>query len=370
MKSFLKVPFSNKFIYNEQVFDEPENFLNKDEEYLTLKYEPKFFEYNNIRYLSLEDPDSAKRYLNFALSETKSFVAANKICNVPISLWEKTFPKEIQNKILQLQKELLEKNKIRKDNAFQLEIIQKVVGELSKYKIKFDNKVLFFKKNISKKNFVQYNFIENITGRLSTKHGSFPILNFPKKDRDAIVPNKDYFVSLDYTSAELKTAFILCGHQEFDDDLLAKFQRNEDSREDLKKNVYGWLFSDKENEFYNSILNKRELYKKYFKNNEVVNPFNRKIPCDRFHAINYLVQSTLADIVYEQSFNVLKYMKNEKMESLFAFLIHDNAIFDVINYEQEKIKQIISIFEDTRFEKFKVKVYSGKNLRDLEQETK
>ena len=61
---------------------------------------------------------------------------------------------------------------------------------------------------------VSYDLFGTVTGRLSTKQGSFPILNYKKELRGAIRPKWDCFVELDYNAAEVRTLLSLSGEQQ------------------------------------------------------------------------------------------------------------------------------------------------------------
>ena len=71
------------------------------------------------------------------------------------------------------------------------------------------------------------------------------------------------------------------------------YQRYEKMTSDT---IYHWL---------EEVYDKEKIKNDWFHHDFVKTPFERAIECDEDHAINYVVQSTTADIVYENSKKIL-----------------------------------------------------------------
>ena len=85
---------------------------------------------------------------------------------------------------------------------------------------------------------------------------------------------------------------------------------------------------------------------------------NRVIQADKHHALNYLIQSTTSDVVLSRAFKIANKLKDKK--SFISFTLHDSIVIDFEDSERELIGEMLSIFSDTPFGKFKVNLSAGK----------
>ena len=179
---------------------------------------------------------------------------------------------------------------------------------------------------------IQYDIAGTRTGRLTTKRNSFPILTLDKDFRSLIKPNNDLFVELDFNAAELRTVLALSGVEQPQQDIhewIAKevFLSGE-SREDVKKKVFAWLYNPlAENEKLGHVFRRKEITDKYFDGGRVLTPFDRDIEVDERRAFNYIVQSTTSDLFLRCMIKVAKLLKGRK--SYVAFSIHDSLVIDL-----------------------------------------
>jgi len=227
---------------------------------------------------------------------------------------------------------------------------------------------------------IKYNIFGTITGRLATKKNSFPILTLDKKYRALLKPNNDVFVELDFNAAELRTFLALNNIQQPLNDLhdwhveLHKKQFNEDvTRDEMKTKIFAWLYSGKDLSFgikeIDDAYNRKSILDKYWDGNFVQTPFDRKIASEERKAISMVVQSTTADIFFRQVLKVRKYLIDKSLKTYIAMLIHDSMILDVSKNEIKTVLEIIKIFSDTIFGKFKTRVKVGANLGEMREAT-
>ena len=102
---------------------------------------------------------------------------------------------------------------------------------------------------------------------------------------------------------------------------------------------------------------------RYYLDGSVNNIFNRNIECDDFHAFNYLIQSTCADIVLDKMYNIYELLKHHR--SYITFSMHDSIIIDFAKEDKYLIKEIISEFKDTKLGSFKSSIKAGINYNNL-----
>jgi len=217
---------------------------------------------------------------------------------------------------------------------------------------------------------VHYDPYGTITGRLSTKPNSFPILNIPAEFKTAIRPHNDLFVELDFNAAELRTMLSLSGREQPEEDIHEwnmqhVFSRIQD-RESAKKKAFQWLYGKTAaNKTLEEVYDKEKIKKDWFHHDFVKTPFGRAIPCDEDHAINYVVQSTTADVVYENTKKIQDLIQNHK--TFVAFVIHDCIVLDMAKQDLGLIDDLVATFSKTRFGDFKSSIKAGKTLGNLKE---
>jgi len=217
--------------------------------------------------------------------------------------------------------------------------------------------------------YIEYNLFGTSTGRLATC-GGFPILTMRKDFRRLLKPHNDWFLSLDYNGAEARTALALSGQAQPAEDIHAynmktifKKQANF-SRADAKRAFFAWLYNPESTAIQSNLYNKTGLIKKWYENGHVSTPFKRRLSVDHRRAFNYLIQSTTADLVLEQTLAIDKFLEDKK--SFVSHLVHDEIVIDLADSERNLTPQIRDMFADNRLASFQVNLQAGLNYFDLE----
>lgn len=259
--------------------------------------------------------------------------------------------------------QLLKLNKVIADikqqrlNLDLSKIIQITVQDRNTYKLITENTP-----------YIDYDMAKTVTGRLSTKKGSFPVMTLARKYRNILIPNSDWLFEMDFNACELRVALALLGYDQPEEDLHDwnlnnVFQRSK-SRDNAKKRIFSWLYNpNSDDEAISKVYDREKLKTLYYKDNKVTTPFGRVIECDEDHAVNYLVQSTAADLVFEQMYKVWEYLRGKK--SFIKFCNHDSIMIDLHTEQEYEFNEIKELFSNTRFGKFKVNCLGGKNWAEM-----
>ena len=220
------------------------------------------------------------------------------------------------------------------------------------------------------KPYIDYDMFKTVTGRLTTRPNSFPVMTLPKKYRQIVTPTNDWLFELDFNACELRVALALLGHDQPEEDLhdwnLKNVFTRTKSRENAKKRIFSWLYNPNSTDAkVDKIYDRKVLKDMYFDKvlGKVYTQFGREIESDEDHAISYIIQSTAADLVFEQMYQIWEFLKDKK--SFVKFCNHDSLVIDLSNEDQYDINQISKLFSNTRFGKFKVNHEGGKNWADM-----
>jgi len=215
---------------------------------------------------------------------------------------------------------------------------------------------------------IKYNIFGTKTGRLTTEPKSFPVLTLKKEYRPILEPNNDLYVELDFNAAELRTLLALCGKEQPKEDIHEWNAKNVfaglQSREEAKERIFAWLYNPGSKDYLaNKAYDKTSIKEKYWDGKIVTTPFGRKIEADEFHALNYLIQSTTADMVLRQVIKVHDLLKDSK--SYIAFVVHDSLVIDLAKEERSLFNQIVETFSNTDLGAYKVSTSIGKNFGNM-----
>ena len=216
--------------------------------------------------------------------------------------------------------------------------------------------------------YCRYNINGTKTGRLTTQKASFPIMTMDKDFRSIVRPINGWFVELDFNAAELRTLMALGGSetplQDIHDWNMHNLFPRGTTRDDAKQKFFSWLYDEKKTNPYLSRYYDRDKVRQLYWNNGMVKTmFGKEIPADQSHALNYIIQSTTAELVLQQVIKIDKML--ESMNTFIAFTIHDNVVLDMPFEERYNIPMLVEEFSNTGLGKFLVNVKAGTNFGNL-----
>jgi len=130
--------------------------------------------------------------------------------------------------------------------------------------------------------------------------------------------------------------------------------------------VFAWLYNpNSQDRLLNREYDRSSVVKKHYNGSQVTTFFDRIIDSDEHHALNYIVQSTAADLFLRQMIKVWEFLKNKK--SSIAFCLHDSLVIDLHEDDGAFINEIKEIFSETELGKFKVNVLGGENFGEMKE---
>jgi len=221
--------------------------------------------------------------------------------------------------------------------------------------------------------YVDYNLFGTVTGRLTTRKKSFPILTVKKEFRKLLKPNNEWFLSLDYNAAEARTFLALAGHSQPNEDIHAWNMKNvyHDSgetatREDAKVRFFAWLYDPNSDDVsIENVYDKQKVLDLYYKEGYINTTFGRSIRVDPPKALNYLIQSTTADLVLERAVAMDKFLENHK--SFVSHIVHDEIVVDLADDERDLVPHLKELFSANKLDQFQVNLSCGFNYYDLKE---
>ena len=274
---------------------------------------------------------------------------------------------EIRNKITRHVFENFEKPK----NYDHLDAAYKLV-----HKIKFQNLLInnedcrhLFVNSINRNNVqkilatsphVDYNIFGTATGRFTTRPDTFPILTMKKEYRKLIKPTNDWFLSLDYNGAEIRTLLGLSGQEQPSGDIHEwnmdnVIKRSDIYREEAKTLFFSWLYNPESRIISTNYYNREKVLDDWYDGDYINTPFDRKIKIDARRAFNYIIQSTTSDIVIERAIEIDKFLSDKPVRG--TILLANEGINGSISASKYDLDVIISFIKKTlRIRKLEVKI--------------
>ncbi len=233
-------------------------------------------------------------------------------------------------------------------------------------------------RDFGRNQYISYNQFGTVTGRLTTNKKSFPMLTIRKDMRSVVEPVNDRFLEFDFNGAEARVLLGMLDKQQPSVDVhdfhKDKVFDNSLTREQSKSAFFAWLYGAKkinqstEGQKLKTFYDKDSVVNKYWDGDCVRTPLGKVIPnVDRHHALNYIVQSTTAELTLLQALKINSLLQTQAKESFIACLIHDSIVIDLSNKDEHLVGKIKALMESTKFGTFGVNISVGKNLGGLKK---
>ena len=276
---------------------------------------------------------------------------------------------EIKNKVTQHVFDNYEKP----SNYSHLDLVQKLLHKIRYQRLNIDiadckhllastvhrNKI----NQVKNFNYIDYDLFGTVTGRLTTKSNSFPVLTLKKEIRQVLKPNNDLFVALDYNGAEVRTLLQLQGQEQPREDIhewnAKHLFEQEVSRDECKVRFFAWLYDPESSDINTELYDRECLLNTWYDGTHIRTPYGRCIEVEKRKAFNYLIQSTTADRVLEKAVKINDVLQDHK--SHVSHIIHDEVVLDYSDKDRDLIPLVKEVFEDG----FMCTMSAGKNCYDL-----
>ena len=219
--------------------------------------------------------------------------------------------------------------------------------------------------------YIDYNIFGTKTGRLTTYTQSIPVLTMHKELRSLIKPVNDWLVSLDYNAAEARTVISLLERTQPEEDvhewhMETIFKRQGiTSREEAKTLFFAWLYNPGTSDLEGAPYDRESLLDSFYHDGKIQTPFGRSIEVNEFKALNYLIQSTTADLVNDRAIALDKFLEGKK--SFVSHIVHDEVVLDIHDDERNLLPDIKEIFSQNKLDTFRVNLSAGKDYYNLEK---
>jgi hypothetical protein len=217
--------------------------------------------------------------------------------------------------------------------------------------------------------FVDYDIFGTITGRMTTKKNSFPILNLKTELKKHVRPTNDVFLELDFNAAEVRTMLALQDHEQPEEDIhewnIKNIFKEDLSREKAKTKLFAWLYNEDSQSIQSDFYDRESLRERYYDGEAVQTPFGRTIKAPVRKALNYLLQSTSSDNTLDRFCKISNFLRATR--SHVAFVVHDSVVIDLHKDDRFLIPQLSDMFGDTKLGRFRVNCSLGKNLGGMKE---
>lgn len=259
--------------------------------------------------------------------------------------------------------------------------LSKVVGDIERQKLNIDldgfkpflaeYKAREWRKKIKNISpYIKYDIFGTKTGRLTTKKNSFPILTLAKEYRSVLKPRNDWFVEFDFNAAELRTLLALSGKEQPKEDIhewnVKNVYRSLITREKAKQRIFAWLYNPESRDYLsNRAYDRDKVLADYWDGSHVSTYFGRKIEAGKYHALNYIIQSTTSDLFLDRAMEIFNLLKEKK--SFISFCIHDSLIIDLSDEDKDMLAELKETFSNTSLGNFEINIKAGKNFGEMKK---
>ncbi len=228
-------------------------------------------------------------------------------------------------------------------------------------------------KMLSVSPYVRYKQFGTKTGRLTTQPTGLPLLTVSKEIRRSIKPSNDYYLELDCNGAEVRVLMGLLGLSQPMGDVhehhLQNVFKDLKTRNEAKTAFFAWLYGSSklkntpEEDALLKFYDKGKVLSMFWDGDNVSTPYGKIIKgVSKHHALNYLVQSTAAELALKQFLKINYFLEEYGSGSFVAFLIHDAIIIDLKKKDERFIPELTHLLGSTNFGLFKVNVKKGMDL--------
>lgn len=224
------------------------------------------------------------------------------------------------------------------------------------------------KKILSGNRYINYNLFGTVTGRLATHPSSFPILTMKRELRSLIKPANDWFLSLDYNGAEVRTLLALSGQKQPNVDIhewnvIHVFENATMTREEAKTIFFSWLYNPDSDHIETNHYDRKKVLDKYYDGDYINTIFGRRIMVSPKKAFNYAIQSTTADLVIDRAIALDEYLDGKK--SFISHIVHDEVVIDLADEDRDLIPEMKNIFAKNKMDEFMVNLKAGRDYYNL-----
>lgn len=230
----------------------------------------------------------------------------------------------------------------------------------------------FVKKMMTEECKIKYDIFGTITGRMTTDKSGLSIMTMPKELRPAILPENDFLVEIDYNAAELRVALSLLGYPQPKEDIhewnMSNVFVDTKDRSEAKKKIFAWLYNSKsENAEIEKTYDRSRILGQYYDNEKIKNFFGREIFCEPKVALNYIIQSTAADMFSRQLIKVGEIIKERRTKILYT--MHDSIVLDFAHEDREILNTILQEFSATDLGDFLINISVGEKYNQMKVKT-